>query len=753
MEYFHSLIEQWFNTKYKTHTDIQLKSWPLISEGNHALITAPTGSGKTLTAFLWALNELITGSWPSDQTVILYISPLKALNNDIKENLITPLNELKNVFKNAGKEIPAIDVQTRSGDTTQTDRQKMLRNPPAILITTPESLNILLTSNKGRLILKSLKCVILDEIHAVASTKRGTHLITAIERLVLLSSEFQRIALSATVKPLQKIADFVGGYKLKKKDTEYLYFKRRVNIIKSNIKKQYKVKVCSPKSKENRSMHGDLINDFNEILKTNKSTLFFTNSRKLSEKITRLINDSSEERRAYAHNGSLAKELRTLVEKKLKQGELNAIVATSSLELGIDIGELDEVILIQAPFSISSAIQKAGRSGHKVGVISKARLYSLFARDYLKNAVTARAIIEQDIEQINIPACALDVLTQIILSMTGVKPWNHEDLFAFIRTVYSYHTLKKEQFDLIIQMLAGKYMDSRIRELNPRIFFIDNIITAKPGCKYLLYLAGGTIPDRGYFNLKLKTSNAKIGELDEEFVWERNIGEVFTLGTQAWKIEKIDHQNVEVTPSKNTGAMAPFWKAEAFNRDFHFSQKISLFLKEINDKLQNPETKNELISFYFMEEEAAEQLLGILKLQKETAGLPHRNRIIIEHFQDPLNKTDSKQVILYTIWGGKINSPFSLAWDEKYSYPLEVFHDDDCILLNLPHEFNISSLASLVTADNIEDLLRRKLEKTGLFGAMFRENAARSLLLPKMSFKKKCLFGLTDCAQKNCSMQ
>ena len=746
MEYFHPLIEQWFKNKYGAPTDIQAKSWPEISQGRHVLLTAPTGSGKTLTAFLWALNELITGSWSTTKTTVLYISPLKALNNDIKENLIMPLAELKESFINAGKEFPAITVQTRSGDTTQYERQKMLKKPPSILITTPESLNILLTSIKGRLILTDLKCVILDEIHAVASGKRGTHLITAIERLTLLSGEFIRISLSATVRPLQKIADFTGGYKLKKIDTEYFYSKRRVNIIKSDIKKQYRVKICTPKASDNqtRSAYSDLIEDFKEIIKRNKSTLFFTNSRKLSEKFTRLINDSSEERKAYSHHGSLSKELRSLVEQKLKKGELKAIVATSSLELGIDIGELDEVVLIQPPFSISSAIQKAGRSGHKVGMMSKASLYSLFERDYLKNTITAKAIIEQDIEEINIPICALDVLTQVILSMVSVRPWKYDELFAFIKTSFAYHELKKEQFNLIIEMLSGRYKDSSIRELNPRVSYIDDVITAKPGSRYLLYLAGGTIPDRGYYNLKLKTSNATdatIGELDEEFVWERNIGEVFTLGTQSWKIEKIDHQNVFVTPSKNTGAMAPFWKAEAFNRDFHFSEKIALFLKKIENKLDRPETKDELISSYFMDENSADKLLGLLRLQKKTSALPHRNLVIIEHFQDPLNKTDCKQVILYTIWGGRINSPFSLAlsqsWEEKHSYTLEVFHDDDCILLNLPHEFNINSLISLVTAENIEGLLRRKLEKTGLFGAMFRENASRALLLPKMSFKKR----------------
>lgn len=743
MDYFHPLISKWFIEKYKTPTDIQEKSWPLIAGGKHVLITAPTGSGKTLTAFLWAINELVTGLWDNEKTSVLYISPLKALNNDIKENLLVPLNELKEVFNNKETILPDISVQTRSGDTTQSERQKMLRKPPSILITTPESLNILLTSDKGRLILADLKCVILDEIHAVAGTKRGTHLMTAVERLALLSGEFIRIALSATVRPLNLIADFTGGYKLKKAGTEYIYSKRKVNIIRSGIDKEYRVKVSSPEviSTQTGSVFSNLVNDFEKIIKRNKSTLFFTNSRKLSEKFTRLINEKAGEKKAYSHHGSLSKELRKLVEQKLKKGELKAIVATSSLELGIDIGELDEVILIQPPFSISSAIQKAGRSGHKVGAESKARLYSLFETDIIKNTVTAKAIIDQDIEEFKIPLCPLDVLTQVILSMASIKPWDFDDLFAFIKTAYSYNSLKKEQFKLIIEMLAGKYRDSKIRELNSRISFMDNVITAKKGSRYLLYVAGGTIPDRGYYNLKLKTGNLVIGELDEEFVWERNMGEVFTLGTQSWKIEKIDHQNVTVTPSKSTGAMAPFWKAEAFNRDYHFSEKISLFLKNIGDKLYSPEIKDELISSYCMDEYSASKLLEFLKLQKKHAGIPHRDLIIVEHFQDPLNKSDSKQVILYTMWGGKINSPFSLAlsqsWEEKYSYALDIFYDDDCVLLNLPHEINLRTITELINAENLENLLRKKLEKTGLFGAMFRENAARALLLPKMSFNKR----------------
>jgi ATP-dependent Lhr-like helicase len=743
---FHPFIERWFVKKYGFPTDVQAKSWPLIAEGKHVLISAPTGSGKTFAAFMWALNQLVSGTWPCGATRVLYVSPLKALNNDIKENLITPLEEIKRYFKEEGIAFPAIRIMTRSGDTPPGERQRMIRNPPEILITTPESLNLILSSRKACSILSTLDTVIIDEVHAVISEKRGTHLMTAVDRLVRTSGEFHRIALSATVKPLEMVAEFVGGYVLEAEGRKPEYRKRPVTIVQADDAKEFHVRVRFP-----TRVSGDgalwplLVREFSEIIKRNRSTLFFTNARRLAEKIAWMINDIGGKELAYSHHGSLSKEIRSVVERKLREGQLSAIIATSSLELGIDIGALDEVVLIQAPPSVVSGIQRIGRAGHSVGQVSKGIIFPTHGRDFIDSAVCAKSIMEREIEEARPVQCPLDVLAQVIVSMTGIEKWTVEGLFNFIRTSSPYHKLTRHQFDLVLEMLAGRYSETRIRELHPRISYdrIDNTVQGKEGVLNLIYHSGGTIPDRGYYGLLLKDSSARIGELDEEFVWERKIGDTFSLGAQSWQITKIDSQNVEVTPCEGPVGLAPFWKADKGYRGFHLFEKIGKFLGYANDRLSDPSFLHELIDTYFMEEAAAIQLIDFLKSQKEVTGcnLPHRHHVLIEHFSDPLSTKAPKQVIVYTMWGGRVNKPFSLAlsaaWEEHFGFTVEIFSDDDALLLMLPHDFDLFELLKLVRPDNGEALLRKKLEATGFFGARFRENAGRALLLPRGHFRKR----------------
>jgi len=749
---FHPVLQHWFEEHYLVPTDIQNQVWPIISKNQHVLMTAPTGSGKTLAAFLWAINQLVSGEWETGQVRVLYISPLKSLNNDIQKNLIDPLEQIQRCFEKAGQNVN-IRVLTRSGDTSASERQRIIRKPPEILIITPESLNLILSSKKARWIFSGLATVIIDEIHALAGTKRGTHLITAVDRLIRLSGEFQRIGISATVRPLSVVADFMAGFQQRYDGQDWHYKKRHVHIITSRIHKKVDVTVCFPDNATDLEFHQSkwpvLTQSFVNIIHKNRSTLFFCNSRRLTEKITRLINESCGQQVAYSHHGSLSKEMRLLVENKLKKGELKAIVATKSLELGIDIGSLDEIILVQTPFEISSAIQRLGRSGHSINDISVAKIYPTHGRDFLNAAIMTRAMIDLDIEPIQIPKGALDVLAQVIISITGTETWDIDELFAFIKTSYPFHELLRQSFDLVLDMLAGRYAESRIRELRPRISIdkIDNTVHAKDTALKVLYISGGTIPDRGYFDLRLKDSHAKIGELDEEFVWERTLGDVFVFGTQVWKIHSIDFQNVFVTQESGSGGMAPFWRSEAIGRDFYFSEKISLFLEKWHDTIDTKDDnqifKQTLMTLYGMDKSAAETLITFLvrQISITKADLPHRHHILIEHFSDPLNQTDSKQVILHTLWGGKVNHPFAIslsqAWEERYGYPLHVFFDDDCIILNLPHEFSGNDILNLVSTENIKNLLRKKLEKTGLFGSRFRENAAIALLLPKKSFNKR----------------
>ncbi|HTZ51777.1 MAG TPA: DEAD/DEAH box helicase, partial [Spirochaetia bacterium] len=480
---FHPLIRSWFRSTVGAPTEVQAAAWPVVARGAHALISAPTGTGKTLAAFLWGINQLATGALATGKVRILYVSPLKALNNDIQRNLLAPLAALEQVFRDAGQGFPRIRVLTRSGDTPAGDRRRMLRNPPEILITTPESLNLVLSSINARLMLDGVASVILDEIHAVAGSKRGTHLVTAVDRLVRLAGEFQRIALSATVKPLSAIADLVGGYELQPAVAggEAAYRKRQVEIVHRPMSKVYELRVeyppadVSPATTPARAdgspssdepVFDAIARECRRIIAENRSTLFFVNSRRHAEKLARFINEGQPEPLAWSHHGSLSRELRLVVERRLKAGELKAIVATSSLELGIDIGTLDRVILVQTPFGVASAVQRLGRAGHRVNEPSRGVLFPLHGRDIVDAAVVARCVREQDIDELSPVLCPLDVLAQVVISMTFVETWRAGDLYDSVRASFPFHDLPRRHFDLVLEMLAGRYEETRLRDLS-----------------------------------------------------------------------------------------------------------------------------------------------------------------------------------------------------------------------------------------------------------------------------------------------
>jgi len=746
---FHPLVNRWFADSVGKPTDIQRKAWPPIISGEHVLLTAPTGCGKTLTAFLWALNQLITGAWKNGRIRVLYISPLKALNADIRYNLQLPLQQLRALFAAEGQPFPSIRVMTRSGDTSPTDRRRMIHRPPEILITTPESLNLLLSSQGGRSVLTELATVILDEIHTIVAGKRGTHLITAVDRLVPLSGDFQRIAISATVKPMDSIASFVGGYIREESGGKTAYRKRPVIRIRSESQKSYKLAVRFPVPDEPleapAGVWQPLAAEFRKIIKKNRSTLFFTRSRRLAESVSLKINEASERPATYAHHGSLARELRQEVEQKLKSGDLQAIVATNSLELGIDIGDLDEVVLVQTPPSISAAVQRVGRAGHRVGEISRGTFYPTFSLDILESAVVAQAVAHGDIEPVHPVSGALDVLAQVIISMTGIETWDIDMLFAQIRCSTPFHRLPRRQFDLVLEMLAGRYDTSRVRELKPRISLdrLENTATARKGALLDLYISGGTIPDRGYYRLRLEGSGSLIGELDEEFVWEASVGQTFSFGTQSWTIRRITHNDVFVASSPPKAKATPFWKGEAFNRDFHLSRKIGDFLEEADASSLGPRWISRLQSEYFLDADAAASLAAFLEAQKKEtrSALPHRHHVLFETTRSGPGGAPGNQLVLHTFWGGRVNRPFALAldaaWEERFGHRLEIFAGNNSIALLLPHKIKIDDLLAMVTPDNLESLLRRRLESSGIFGARFRENAGRALLLTRKRLNER----------------
>ncbi len=743
LDVFHPLIRNWFSAAYTNPTEIQARAWPVIAAGSNTLITAPTGSGKTLTAFLWGINRFAE----TKPGRILYISPLKALNADIERNLREPLCKIRSAFSSAGKPFPDISIGVRSGDTTSSERRRMEKVPPDIFITTPESLHILLSSKGGRKQLYGFSTVILDEIHALAGTKRGSFLMSAVERLTGFSGEFQRIGLSATVRPLSLIADFIGGYRQTGNGKDELYEKREVIVLQSSETKQYALVVDAPEGREEAA--GDdwwkvLSKNYLDIVEAHNSTLLFANSRRMVEKISRFINDEAGERKVYAHHGSLSKEIRLEVEQRLKNGELAGIAATGSLELGIDIGSVDAVALVQTPFSAAQAVQRIGRSGHRVGEISKGIFLPFHTGDLLFSAVSARSVADAAIEAVLPPVNPLDVLAQTILSMTLYEPRDIDQIYFEIKRCWSYHTLPRREYDLVVEMLTGRYADTRIRELQPRLYIdtLSNTIEAKDSVPMLLFMSGGVIPDRGYYTMRAADSKARIGELDEEFVWERSIGDAFPFGNKVWRIRRITHNDVEVLPAERSSSVIPFWRADEQNRPYPFSKRIGDFLEEAEPALDGREFKDRLMSGYFFTECAAGKLVEYLQRQRAAVGvLPGTHRIVVEHFNDPANNSGSKQTVLHTFWGGQVNRPYAFAlaaaWEERFGYPLEIFANNDCILLNLPHTISMVELIDLVSPEEVPKLLRKRLESTGYFGAKFRANAQRALLLPRKNFTQR----------------
>ncbi len=747
---FSPLIDDWFRGRYGVPTPIQTAAWPRILAGEHLVITAPTGSGKTLTAFLAAVNAFATGVYPQGQTGVLYVSPLKALNNDIRRNLETPLAELTKLARERGECFPEIAVATRSGDTSAGERQRMLRRPPEILITTPESLNLILSSPRARMLLATIRTVILDEIHAVIGTKRGTHLMTAVERMVLHAGEFQRIAVSATVRPLETVAGFVGGYRFSGADDGLGYQPRSVGIVEAPDTKRIELTVDCPdrEAADDPDAHGfwaPLASELHRRIVANRSTLVFVTTRRHAEKITLMLNEGRDSPLAYAHHGSLSRELRLFVEEALKEGRLRAIVATSSLELGIDIGALDEVILVKTPPTVSSTLQQIGRAGHRVGETSRGILYPVYGRDMVDAAAMSIAVLARDIEETRPPEAPLDVLAQVIVSMTAMDEWDVDDLYDTIRTCASYRRLDRRLYDLVVEMLAGRYAEVRIRELRPRVSYdrVSGRIAAREGSAMLLYRSGGTIPDRGYYTMRM-LGGGLVGELDEEFVWERRVGDTFLLGSQAWTIRQITERDVVVSSAHPGARAVPFWRAEAKGRDAHYALRRLDFLRVCEEAIARNALGSLLTEIGHLTSRMTAELTRFLLSQREATGcaLPHRTHIVVECVL-----ASPHQVIVHTGWGGKVNEPLALAlaalWEREYGTPIELQADNDCLAATLPpgssasHLFAADHCRKLLRRDALEALLRERLEGSARFGALFRENAGRALLLPRPGFSTR----------------
>jgi len=754
LQFFHPIVRDWFARRIGDPTEGQRLAWPRIATGEHVLLSAPTGTGKTLAAFLWAIDRLVSGTWPPGAVRVLYVSPLRALNNDIRRNLAQPLAELERAFADRGEAMPRVRVATRSGDTPAAERRRTMREPPEILITTPESLNILLTSDGGSQLLTSLETVILDEVHAVAGGRRGAHLITAVERLTRLSGEFQRVALSATVRPLERIACWVGGRDIDHAADRAVYRQRAVTTVDAGGREAHEVRVRylkpeggwpEPDDSGTNPVWPALAEAVAERIAANGSTLVFANSRRVVERIARLVNRDCSEPLVYSHHGSLSREIREVVEERLKEGRLRGIVATNTLELGIDVGGIDEVLLVGTPPSIASAVQRVGRAGHRVGETSRAVLFPIHPRDVIDAAVTVRGLLEGDVEPLDPPEAPLDVLTQVVLSMAVTEEWRLDDLYDFLRTSDPYRDLPRRAFDLVVEMLLGRYEGTRVPELRARLA-IDRdagTIRARPGAARLIYASGGTIPDRGYFKVRLADNRALVGELDEEFVWERSEGEAISLGVQSWRIERIGRSDVLVTPAGTRRAMAPFWRAEDRARSRWFAERMGRFLEWLDTAPVDDRVVEVLERVHRLDRRAADELVALAVAQRAATGvgLPHRRRVVIERIDDGAGRTDRAVAVLHTTWGGRVNRALALALAgsvaERTGAAVQTAHDDGCVALELAEPLGADELLGALRPDDVERLVRERLQATGLFGARFRECAGRALLLPRAGFGKR----------------
>src|SRR5688572_17090842 len=746
---FHPIIRKWFAETLGKPSDPQRKGWPAIATGDHTLILAPTGTGKTLAAFLWELNALITSGLkePLGNAVhLLYISPLKALNNDIHRNLDAPLTELRRRFEEAGLEFPEIRVAVRTGDTPASARARMLRKSPHILITTPESLNIMLTSVRGRGMFSATRAVIVDEIHAIAGTKRGAHLALTLERLEeLVASAPQRIGLSATQRPLDEVARFLGGCTPGGNGERQF---RPVTVVDCGMTKRMEIAIESPVA-DLGNVGGSVWPAVTPLvlrhINDSRTTLVFVNNRAQAEKIAARLNAAAESEIAQPYHGSLSRERRHMLEERLKAGGLRALVTTSSLELGIDIGSVDLVIQLQSPKRVAAALQRVGRAGHTLGVASRGVFVPTFRDDAMEIAAIVAAMRAGEVEPTKVVQNAMDVLAQVIVAAVSVDEWSFDDLLQVIRRAYPYHRLTAGAYEEVVAMLSGKYPSDVAAELEPRITWdkVTGRISGDRAARMTAVISGGTIPDRGLYTVN-HPDRTRLGELDEEFVHESRVGDVFQLGSTTWRIAAIEHDRVIVNPAPGMAARMPFWHGEYGARSLELSHRVGELRRELSDGV----SEATLAAKYGCDSATANTLAQYVGAQRAATGIvPDDRNVVVEHFRD---ETDSLRVVIHAAFGGRVNAPWGMALAQRAREALQgvdvqVQTTDDGVMLRMPGgsetgrstgsrnnpvPATVSSLLGLSAAE-AEQLVLEEVGSTSLFGARFRMNAARALLLPR----------------------
>ena len=748
----------WFESSFERATPVQAKGWARIAAGEHALLIAPTGSGKTLAAFFWCIDRLsrdgAIGSAPAATprppgVRVLYISPLKALVYDIERNLRAPLVGVRRAAEKLGLPVRMPRVAVRTGDTPARERLEQARDPAEILVTTPESLYLILGSAQ-RETLRSVEWVIVDEIHALAPSKRGAHLALSLERVAQLTArDPQRIGLSATARPLAEVARFLGG-------------DRPVAVVDTSARPRLDVEIRVPvpdmtrpvtpasQQLDNRSparfltpggaeaslglwpaIHPALLE---EVL-GHRSTILFVNSRGLCERLCQRLNELAGEEILRAHHGSIAHEQRREIEEALKAGRIRGIVATSSLELGIDMGAVDLVLLVESPGSVARGLQRIGRAGHQVGEVSKGRIYPKHRGDLLEATVVCRGMEEGAVEATSIPRNPLDVLSQQIVAMCGVAPVAVDELERVVRRAANYRDLSRDALVAVLDMLAGRYPSTDFAELRPRLVWDReaDVLTPTRGAAKLALLSGGTIPDRGMYHVHVGPEGPRVGELDEEMVFESRPGQTITLGASTWRVTEITRDRVLVAPAPGEAGRLPFWRGEGPGRPIELGRALGAFVREVADKPRD-EAETWLRETHHLDAFAARNLLDHLHEQREATGaLPTDRAITIERFRDELGDW---RVCILSPFGARVHTPWALALEAQLSaesgYEVQAVSSDDGIVLRFADADVLPDVDALLPdPELIEDLVVAQLGNSALFAANFRENAARALLLPR----------------------
>ncbi|HMJ80582.1 MAG TPA: DEAD/DEAH box helicase [Candidatus Dormibacteraeota bacterium] len=823
---FGPATQDWFRAAFGAPTPAQARGWPAIAAGEHTLICAPTGSGKTLAAFLWCLDRLAAETEPSEPgraLRVLYVSPLKALVHDVERNLRSPLQGLALAAQARGEPAPRISVAMRTGDTPAEERRRFGAHPPDILVTTPESLYLLLTS-QAREALRTVRWLIVDEIHALAGTKRGAHLALSLERLEALAERPpQRIGLSATQRPLETVAAYLGGRTQGgEAGSPAPGPPRAVTIVDAGVRKALELQVVVPVEDMGRlgepipldeapggpaagpeartsiwpAIHPRLL----ELIRAHRSTIVFVNSRRLAERLAQRLNELAGEELVRAHHGSLSREQRLAIEEALKSGRLPALIATSSLELGIDMGAVDLVVQVESPLSVARGLQRIGRAGHQVDEPSRGVIFPKYRGDLLEVAVVTKAMHEGAIESTVLPRNPLDVLAQQLVATAADRAWPVDELYGLVRRAENFAELGRDAFEATLGMLAGQYPADEFAELRPRLVWdrVAGTVHSRRDARTVALTSGGTIPDRGYFGVFLEADGdgaptrarsgreaggRRVGELDEEMVYEARAGEVILLGASAWRIERITHDRVLVSPAPGEPGKIPFWKGDGVGRPVELGRALGAFTRRMGEAAGGTERAREaamgvLAREHDLDPLAARNLLDYLaEEQGATGALPTDRTIVLQRFRDELGDW---RICLLSPFGARVHAPWALAIEarlrEQLGLEIQPLWSDDGIVLRLPATdeggASLDALAGQIgaadsgdpgaasealqpgeapgpldlsgrsgamaaeaavriAADDVEELVVGVLGGSALFASRFRENAARALLLPR----------------------